>query len=410
MGRGVRGSNAAKRQREPTPSKTPRALKKTCPNPPSPCASSVRKTTTQVAIKYPSQMLARVCESEEEPVVKCIVLKKWKEAASHILKHKLLQEEIKAGIIQFMQEECEALCLRKNDFILWRSKPADLKSFSFQGLRDDLHRLAPFLLAIFTCVSNENHFAACTAAAIAVRGRQPRLAALSYYINTILQYGGAKKSVFNRLSRLSITTSHDKAIKKQRELALDSRAEFQQFRGCSRDTGLLEASQSLEDLHLSDENSTTAPREEDCCVACPSYSIIMDNLDFFVHTHNQSTSRSNKSIHWIHHIAVRDRIPTHHISNIKPTTDIQQYNLNLSLPWRNTQASMRREFIVLATRMLTKHMDVFESFGETVVHHIPHLYSSQMSTLSTDFPLGPFFKDENQKNDLADVMRQIQQE
>lgn len=119
-------------------------------------------------------------------------------------------------------------------------------------------------------------------------------------------------------------------------------------------------------------------------MACPSYSIIMDNLDFFVHTSNQSISSGNTSIDWIHHIAVQDRIPTHHISNIKPTVDIQQYNLDLSLPQRSTQAFMRREFIVLATRMLTKHMAAFESFGETVVHHIPHLYSSEMSTRSTD--------------------------
>lgn len=110
----------------------------------------------------------------------------------------------------------------------------------------------------------------------------------------------------------------------------------------------------------------------------------MDNLDFFVHRHNQSIDNSNRSLHWIHHIAVKDRIPTHHISNIKPTTDIQRYNLALSLPQRSTQALMHREFIVLGTRMLNKHMAVFESFGDSVVHHIPHEYSSEMSTHSTD--------------------------
>lgn len=134
-----------------------------------------------------------------------------------------------------------------------------------------------------------------------------------------------------------------------------------------------------------DENGTPAPRPEDHRVACPqSYSIIMDNLDFFVHTHNQSISSSNKSIHWIHHIAVQDRIPTDHISNIKPTTDIQQYRLRSSLPQQSTQGFLRCEFTILATRMMTKHMAAFESFGDTVVHHIPHLYSSEMSRKSTD--------------------------
>lgn len=45
---------------------------------------------------------------------------------------------------------------------------------------------------------------------------------------------------------------------------------------------------------------------------------------------------------------------------------------------------MRREFIVLGARMLSKHMTVFESFGDSVVHHIPHEYSSEMSSRSAD--------------------------
>ncbi|KAM4524779.1 uncharacterized protein PAE49_000955 isoform 2-T2 [Odontesthes bonariensis] len=40
-------SNMSKRPREPTPSETPSALKKTCPSPPSPRTRSSRKTTTQ---------------------------------------------------------------------------------------------------------------------------------------------------------------------------------------------------------------------------------------------------------------------------------------------------------------------------------------------------------------------------
>lgn len=45
-----RESNVSKRPRESTPSKTPRAVKKTCPNPPSPSASSFGKPTTQVTL------------------------------------------------------------------------------------------------------------------------------------------------------------------------------------------------------------------------------------------------------------------------------------------------------------------------------------------------------------------------
>ncbi|XP_063046921.1 uncharacterized protein LOC134440748 isoform X2 [Engraulis encrasicolus] len=309
------------------------------------------------------------------------------------MKHKHLQDEVKDGVKRLLLQECDMLCAPKNDFMLWKCSPADLKSFSFHHLIDDLHRLAPFLLSIFTCISNGNNFAGCSAAAIALRGRKPQMAAFSYWINTILQYGGAKKSVFNRLSQLSITTCHRTATVKQHQLAHGCGADFLEFqRGMQTD------------------KNSPAPICEDSHETCPSpYSIIMDNLDFFIHTRNQSISRSNQSIHWINHIAVKDRISTD-ISNIKPTVNIEQYNLCLSLPSRSTQVFLRRELTVLATRMLAKHMPVFESFQDTVVHHIPHEYSSEMSKRSTDFPLGLLFKDENKKGDLLEVLRLIQQE
>ncbi|KAI8511021.1 hypothetical protein Bbelb_119370 [Branchiostoma belcheri] len=40
----------------------------------------------------------------------------------------------------------------------------------------------------------------CASAAIALRGRDPRLSGFAYYVNTVLQHGGAKKAVFTRLN------------------------------------------------------------------------------------------------------------------------------------------------------------------------------------------------------------------
>lgn len=64
----------------------------------------------------------------------------------------------------------------------------------------------------------------------------------------------------------------------------------------------------------------------------PTYSIIFDNMDFFLRASHQSSLRSNQNLHWIHHIAVQDRIPTHHITNKKTVKDILQYDLSTSLP------------------------------------------------------------------------------
>lgn len=115
----------------------------------------------------------------------------------------------------------------------------------------------------------------------------------------------------------------------------------------------------------------------------PTYAIIFDNLDFFIRTHHQSTIHNNQSIHWIHHIAVQDRIPTYHLNN-KPIQDLLEYNLGKSLPGLVTQTYMRREFIVIGSRMLTKYFSVLKPFSDIVVHHIPHDYTGEMAQRSID--------------------------
>lgn len=116
----------------------------------------------------------------------------------------------------------------------------------------------------------------------------------------------------------------------------------------------------------------------------PTYSIIFDNLDFFMRAHYQSILHSNKSIPWIHHIAVQDRIKTYHLGNDRPDHDILQYDLCNSLPGLETQANMRREFIVLGSRILTQYLAVFKPFSNVVVHHMPHQYTEDMAKCSTD--------------------------
>uniref|UniRef100_A0AAV2K6F8 Uncharacterized protein n=1 Tax=Knipowitschia caucasica TaxID=637954 RepID=A0AAV2K6F8_KNICA len=118
---------------------------------------------------------------------------------------------------------------------------------------------------------------------------------------------------------------------------------------------------------------TTLPAEATSVPTPPkTYSIIFDNLDFFCRTHHQSISQKNQSTHWIHH--------------------------------------MRRDYVVLGSRIITKYMDAFKPLSSTVVHNIPHQYSAEMSEPSTHYPLGLLFKDENQSTDLADVLQHFQNE
>lgn len=458
-----------KREREPTPSKTPRALKKFCPKPASPGRSNIRRSITEQIIKCPKQKL---CEADNALMVKHINNKKWKAAAKLIMQHEELLQEVKVIILTVIASECKTLCNPSQNFMLWRSSPEDLRSFSISSLESDLQRLSPLLLSVFSTITNHSRPVTCAAAAIALRGREPRLSAFAHYINCILQYGGAKKAVFERLSKFSISTVHKNAIGKQKELSNKCGSGLWHLKRQNEDFITLEAGcqsvnqgqdknyidhrskselllrdvfRSMEDLQLSDEvaessavDHATQDEEvmitsekversivdqvsrhdderitsDELTVTCPTpphtYSIIFDNLDFYMHAHHQSSLRSNQSIHWIHHIAVQDRIPIYHLANDKPIGNLLHYDLNLSLPGEAEQMQMRREYIVLTSRILSSYLTVFKPFSNVVLHHIPHQYSAEMAQRSTDYPLGLLFKDENKSADLAEVLQHFQ--
>lgn len=136
------------------------------------------------------------------------------------MNHKHLAEKIKVHILEQVSNECKNICNSNNGFILWKSSPDDLKAFSFASLQADLKCFSPFLFSILTTATNHSQTATCVAASIALRGREARLSAFAYYVGSILHYGGAKTTVFQSLSKMAITTTHQNSVEKQKELSL----------------------------------------------------------------------------------------------------------------------------------------------------------------------------------------------
>ncbi|XP_062401837.1 uncharacterized protein LOC134092781 isoform X2 [Sardina pilchardus] len=360
------------------------------------------------------------------------------------MSHKDLAEEFKIQVLAMVQSECKTLCNPCGDFMLWRSSPEDLKVFLFSSLESDLLRLSPFLLSVFSTISNNCRPVTCAAISIALRGRAPRMSAFAHYLNNVLHYGGAKKAVYSRLSKLGITTTHNNSIVKQKEMAdtyadgllvlkRQNEAFLAELNSTvspgeeNLDTVLSDVFGSMEQLQLSETAEEAGPShaegpvlDQDVRISSQpfpeqqstpphTYSIVLDNLDFFMHAHHQSSRHSNQSIHWIHHIAVQDRIPIYHLPIDKPCVDLLQYDLRESLPGPDTQLFMRREVIVLGSQILTQYLAAFRPFSRVVLRHIPHQYSEEMSQPSTDYPLGLIFKNENKTSDLSEALRHIQQ-
>jgi len=175
----------------------------------------------QVIIYYPSHPKGEkiTCQANTAGIVENITKQNWRRAANLIVRHKKLLAQLKENILKVIEEESQLLCNPYKGFMLWRSSAEDLKAFSFANLESDLRRMTPFTFSIFSRITKQSPHATCAAAAIALRGREPRLSAFAYYVDCVLQYGGARKAVFIKLSKLGITTSHTCALGKQKELA-----------------------------------------------------------------------------------------------------------------------------------------------------------------------------------------------
>ena len=127
-----------------------------------------------------------------------ITKEKWSTAANLIMKHKELLLQIKDSVLILLDNECKRLC-RDKDFMLFCCSPNDLKSFSFTKLKSELKRSAPFLDSLLSTVTNDSPHPTCAAASILLKGRHEKMPnAFAYYINSVLQYGGAKKKLFTK--------------------------------------------------------------------------------------------------------------------------------------------------------------------------------------------------------------------
>jgi len=93
-----------------------------------------------------------------------------------------------------------------------------------------------------------------------------------------------------------------------------------------------------------------------------TYSIIFDKLDFFIQTHHQSTRQTKVITLDQPHVCNQQRVSLY-LDKLKSANSLIEYDLGSSLPGPNTQDSMRREFVVLGSRILTTYLESFKTLS-----------------------------------------------
>ena len=110
--------------------------------------------------------------------------------------------------------------------------------------------------------------------------------------------------------------------------------------------------------------------------------IVGDNVDFEIHARIQSKDHANQSIHWTHQYAVRDRAVNPKLESTNGPKPVKGIHLSELLPGELTCATLQKRWAVLISRIITTYLKQFKCFNKQVVWHIPHKYSTEMSSKS----------------------------
>ena len=130
----------------------------------------------------------------------------------------------------------------------------------------------------------------------------------------------------------------------------------------------------------------SAPSHVTECSQHRSFKIVGDNIDKNVKPrYLRSEGHQNRSLHYFHSYAVRERIDFSHLPDILPPSCMnspQRVALSL-LPSKEDDQVLRQMFVTHVSRVLCKYMSFFKfSFEDVIQHHIRHPFYDEMSAKS----------------------------
>ena len=130
---------------------------------------------------------------------------------------------------------------------------------------------------------------------------------------------------------------------------------------------------------INDEQQSTVP------VIIRGYKIVGDNVDKSINPRYYRTDQLKTDCHYYHLYAVKNRIDFTHLSDQQPhhVPITAARETDKFLPSTSDDEALQTTFKIYVARVLITHCAFFEtSFSDLSVHHIPHIYSQEMSNKS----------------------------
>ena len=110
--------------------------------------------------------------------------------------------------------------------------------------------------------------------------------------------------------------------------------------------------------------------------------IVGDNWDLEVKARCQTKSQTNKSLHYFHAYAVKDRVTSKELDNSRPQKSIDDLEMQEILPTAHVQEAIISDLAYIIPRVLVQHLLPYKAFRKAVLYHIPHPYSKEMAEKS----------------------------
>ena len=110
--------------------------------------------------------------------------------------------------------------------------------------------------------------------------------------------------------------------------------------------------------------------------------IVGDNIDFEVSARVLDKEHGNRSIHWTHQFAIKDKVVDKQLDSKKSKLPAKQLQLAELLPTKSVMERLKSRFAVLASHVLVKYIEKLKCLKSCTIKHIKHAYSKEMKAKS----------------------------
>ncbi|XP_072166071.1 uncharacterized protein [Diadema setosum] len=336
-------------------------------------------------------------------------------ALDEVMKFKGMQEKMKDVFVKMIHKEVEGMCKLNPPSSFRDSSLSALSSISFKQQATELTANAPTLLSALEAAAEPHRLERnvqktketlipkiVTSASILLNCRNKNMNAHQVVNSLCLREGAAKKSTFQRLNRKGVCTSYHTALQKQLEYGENFDEEVVEWaktvHECSSKERELQA-----DVNW-DVESTAAIHRDDI-----GYQLVMDNVDIVIQARHPTRDSYGKDLHMVQMIAVQHRVQGHHLSNTQAISSVTEVESGDFLPSIEENKMLRREWMILASRMIGEHIPALKDVMSTLPGVIHHDHMAEMKQKSRVVNLGVLIENENTSDGIFKIVKHMHQ-